>query len=284
MKKIALFAIDFQNDFLDYSIDSLPHTKDAQGNWVPLYQPALAVGGGIQDVTRFTDWALANISRFSRLFFTQDSHHYLDIAHPEWWQDAAGNTPPPFTMITYSDVQSGKWVPRRFYQKSSAYVKALEDGGEFIHTIWPPHCLMGTWGHNFHPKIYDLIIAAEKRGIWPNIITKGSNPFTEHFGAFRANVPDPNDPSTNIDHMVLNSLQSNDEVIVVGEARSHCVANSLRQLMQEVPSLAPKLTIFTDCMSDVPNLPATFYAEVQKIYDDAKALGVKFSTTSTYQF
>jgi ABC-type transporter Mla subunit MlaD len=80
------------------------------------------------------------------------------------------------------------------------------------------------------------------------------------------------------------SLQSNDEVIVVGEARSHCVANSLRQLMQEVPSLAPKLTIFTDCMSDVPNLPATFYAEVQKIYDDAKALGVKFSTTSTYQF
>jgi nicotinamidase-related amidase len=279
MKKIAIFAIDFQNDFCDIAPADLP-----QRSGQPLYRPALPVDGAVEDVKRFSNWAISNIDKISRLFFTQDSHHYLDIAHPEWWEDANKNTPPPFTPISHSDITSGKWVPRRFYQKSLQYVKSLEDGGEFGHFIWPPHCLMGTWGHNFHDEIYRVIIEAEKRGIWPNIITKGSNPFTEHFGAFRANVPDANDPSTTIDHMLINTLQSMDEVVIVGEARSHCVANSLRQLMQEVPTLAPKLTILTDCMSDVKGLPPAFYDTVQKIYDDAKALGVKFSTTVNYQF
>lgn len=279
MKKVAIFAIDFQNDFLDIDPTDLP-----QRNGQPLYRPALPVAGSVADVKRFSDWAIKNVNQISRLFFTQDSHHYLDIAHPDWWQDAQGNSPAPFTPISHADVLAGKWVPRRYYQKSLSYVKALEDGGEFGHFIWPPHCLMGNWGHNFHDSIFDVIVTFEKRGIWPNIITKGSNPFTEHFGAFRANVPDANDPSTSIDHTLINTLQSLDEVIIVGEARSHCVANSLRQLMQEVPTLAPKLTILTDCMSDVGGLPAPFYDQVQKIYDDAKALGVKFATTVTYQF
>lgn len=276
----AIFAIDFQNDFLDIPVGDLPQKSDG----TPMYTPALPVAGASEDVKRFRDWIIPNLDKVDRLFFTQDSHHYLDIAQPDWWQDENGNTVNAFTPISYQDILDGKFVPRRHYRKSLNYVKSLEDGGEFGHFIWPPHCLMGTWGHNFHDAINEVIVAANKIGIWPNIITKGSNPFTEHFGAFRANVPDANDPSTALDHTLLATLQTMDEVIIVGEARSHCVANSLRQLMQTVPALAPKLVIMQDCMSDVPGLPAAFYASVDQIYADARAMGVRFETTQSYRF
>lgn len=265
-KKLALCIIDGQNDFMDIQGAALP------------------VQGASADMDRLSSWAIPNIEKFSRIFLTQDSHHYLDIAHPDWWQDASGKTVSPFTLITYADIMAGKYTPRLNYKKSVAYVKALEDNGEYLHFIWPPHCLMGTWGHNFYKSVFDIILATEKSGKWVNIITKGSNPFTEHFGAFRANIEDPNDWSTQLDQNLINNLLDCDEVLIAGEARSHCVANSLRQLLQEMPALAPKLVVLTDCMSDVPGLPQAFYDEVQKLYDDAKNKGVKFETTQTYKF
>lgn len=266
MKKRSLFIIDGQNDFMDISGAALP------------------VKGAAEDMEKLSNWAVPNIEQFDKIYLTQDSHHHLDIAHPDWWQDASGNVVAPFTLITHADIMAGKYTPRLYYKRSVAYVKALEDNGEYLHFIWPPHCLMGTWGHNFYDAVFNIILAAEKAKKWPNFITKGSNPFTEHFGAFRANVEDSNDWSTQLDQNLIASLMDCDEVFIAGEARSHCVANSLRQLVQEVPSLAPKLVVLTDCMSDVPGLPAAFYDGVQALYDDAKAKGVRFETTLTYKF
>jgi len=280
MKKTSVFAIDFQNDFIDIPSNQLPQNPDG----TPMYSPALPVAGALEDVKRFVAWATKNIDKISSFYFTQDSHHNNDIAHPQWWQDAQGNIVSPFTPISYADILGGKYVPRRYMKQSKEYVKSLEDQGEFSHFIWPEHCIVGTWGHNFHDEINKLRETINLKGIWPNVVTKGSNPFTEHFGAFRANIPHAQDPSTNLDFNLLNALMGMDEVIVVGEARSHCVANSLKQLVEEVPALAPKLVIFEDCMSDVPNLPAAFYDQVQKIYDDAKAKGVRFATTTSYNF
>lgn len=291
MKKVAVFAIDFQNDFCDISPKDLPQKYDTtsqnqlpQKDPNPMYSPTLAVDGAVEDIKRFTAWAKQNLSKIQRFYFTQDSHHRFDIAHPSWWQDKDGNIVKPLTLITSADITSGKYIPRMNYKHSFSYVKSLEDQGEFPHFIWPEHCIMGTWGHNFHDEINSLIAEINLSGNWPNIITKGSNPYTEHFGAFRANIPMAQDPSTSLDFNLINALMSMDEVIIVGEARSHCVANSLRQLVQEAPSLAPKLVIFEDCMSDVPNLPADFYVGVQKIYDDAKAQGVRIETTTSYKF
>lgn len=266
MRKIALFTIDGQNDFMDQPNAALP------------------VPGATADMERLSTWAIANIEKFNRLFFTQDSHHLLDIAHPTWWQNAKGEVVSSFTAISHADIMAGVYAPRVHYRRSVDYVKQLELDGEFGHFIWPPHCLMGSWGHNFYKSVLDIIYAYETNGKWVNIITKGSNPFTEHFGAFRANVPDANDYSTQLDQNLIATLMDCDEVIIAGEARSHCVANSLRQLLQEMPSLAPKLVILTDCMSDVTGLSQAFYESVQTIYDDARAKGVRFETTQTYKF
>ena len=114
------------------------------------------------------------------------------------------------------------------------------------------------------------------------MITKGSNPFTEHFGAFRANIPQANDPSTQVNQMLLQQLQTLDVLYFTGEARSHCVANSLRQLCDDAPALLPKMVILDDGMSDVQGLPGDFYVGVQAIYDRAKTMGAQFAKTTDF--
>ena len=263
--KAGFFGIDYQNDFMD--------------------QPnaTLGVAGALADAKRASDW-LIKISPFLTSFYlTQDSHHVMDIAHPKWWKknEGKGDNDPfvaPFTPITSAMLASGEIYPAMHKKTSIEYVRNLEDQGEFGHFIWPEHCIIGTEGHAFASDIQKAYAHYEtSTGRFVNVVTKGSNPFTEHFGAFRANIPQSNDPSTQVNQAFLQQLQSLDVMYFTGEARSHCVANSLRQLCDEVPTLLPKMVIITDGMSDVPGMPAGFMDNVQGIYDRAKSMGAQFA-------
>lgn len=296
MKRRTTVNIDWQNDFMDIPTEACPHVYNPITSQYELQvSPALAVRGATEDAKRFKEWMLANLNQFSAHYFTQDSHHILDISHPAWFNQAElrpdgtrnfQNRVPvnPFTPISLAEVEQDIYRPNLHRKRTLAYLRELEANGEFGHFIWTVHCVMGTWGHGFYSDAMDVIRAMEANGQWPQFITKGSNPYTEHFGAFRANVPDPDDSSTQFDQVLLKTLLSFDEVFVTGQARSHCVANSLRQLIQEVPALAPKLFVVEDCMSDVPGLPQDFYDSVNKIYADAKAMGVNFVTTTNFKF
>jgi nicotinamidase-related amidase len=57
---------------------------------------------------------------------------------------------------------------------------------------------------------------------------------------------------------------------------SHCVANTLKQAMEYTPELAKKFIILTDCMSNVTG----FEHIADKIYDDAKNLGIRFDVST----
>jgi len=215
------------------------------------------------------------------VFASQDSHYTLDIAHSSWWNDAKGNPVTPFTMIFADDIKNGKYLPRVDPKRSLLYVESLEANGEFNHFIWPDHCIMGTAGHCFHPTIFKAFQDwMKKRKQWVQFIVKGVNPFTEHFGIFRANVVIPEDANTQADLGIFEVLNNHDTVYLVGEARSHCVANSLKQLLEIGPQLSKKLVVIEDCMSDVPGLPADFYVHVDSIYADAKAKGVRFAKST----
>lgn len=259
----GLFVIDYQNDFMDQPGAALPVT------------------GAVQDVKRVSDLLMRNPNMFTSLFATQDSHHVLDIAHPCWWKTADGTFVDPFTPILPDDLISGKYYAAVHPGLSNKYVNDLTAQGEYIHFIWPEHCIMGTPGHAFHEDFSKAVANWERKtNHWINVVTKGSNPFTEHFGAVRANIPQANDPSTQISQVLLNQLLSLDVLYFTGQARSHCVANTLRQLMDECPSLLPKMVILEDGMSDVQGLPADFYVGVQAIYDRAKTMGAKFAKTT----
>lgn len=256
----ALIAIDVQNDFMD----------------IP--SAALGVTGATKDAE--------NISKFvervnpNTIFASLDSHYGLDISHGCWFYDSNGNFVAPFTRILSDDIRNGKYTPRVDPVATLAYTDALEANGEFQHFTWPEHCLIGSEGHALYPVFFDALNQWMKKNLrWVNFINKGVHPFTEHFGIFRANVPN-NDPNTQVNQGVFQTLNNHDLIYLVGEARTHCVANSLRQMLQIAPQLATKIVVLEDCMSNVPGLPSDFYDYVDSIYADAKNQGVKFEKST----
>lgn len=256
-ERSVLLVIDAQNDF---------HDK------VPM--ATLPVPGATDDTARIADF-IGKVNP-STIFSSLDSHYSLDIAHPAWWTDATGKMVGPFTLITADDIKNGKYIPRIDYKRSLSYVEALEANGEFQHFIWPEHCLIGSEGQALHPVYFNAIRNwMNVNSKWVNFINKGVNPYTEHFGIFRANVPLPQDPSTDVNQGIFSTMNDHDVIYLAGQARTHCVANSLRQMLQIAPQLASKLVILEDCMSNVAGLPDDFYKYVDSIYADAISKGVR---------
>ncbi|MEK6828521.1 MAG: nicotinamidase [Nanoarchaeota archaeon] len=266
MKKIAVLIIDAQNDFCSPN-------------------GALFVPGSEEDNKRLSQWILDNKNSIDYIGCTLDSHQINDIAHPGYWRDKNGNHPNPFTAIFADDAKSGKWSAVRA-QHGIKYLQTLQDEGEYVHVIWPEHCLIGSWGHAIDEKIMNALKTWSRGGKPIHFVTKGTNTDTEHFGAFEAQVPIENAPETQYNLKLQEILENYDVVYLAGQAKSHCVANTLKQVVRKAPSLAKKFVILEDAMSDVPGGPngpgttPTFGELAQPIYDEARALGVRFSTTA----
>lgn len=266
---IHLLIIDPQKDFCDPN-------------------GSLYVQGAEKDIDRLATFIRRIKNKLSDIHITLDSHRKVDISHPIWWKDSAGNPPPPFTVISVADVESGRWTTRQpgAYSRSLEYLKQLAASGRYPHVIWPEHCLIGSEGHTVMPNLFDAVAEWEDRYALTDYVTKGSNPWTEHFSAVRAEVPDPTDPSTQLNSRLVQTLEDADVVLLAGEASSHCVANTVRDTVAAFsdPSVVSKLVLLTDAMSPVGDLPgSTMFADMEsQFYADMRALGMKFDTTDNY--
>ncbi|MCF0049730.1 nicotinamidase [Dyadobacter sp. LJ53] len=261
MKNTALLLIDAQFDFCNP-------------------KGALFVPGAETDVERIARLIALEGEKIDAIFVTLDTHKVLDIAHPLFWEDANGNTVAPFTLITAANVKSGKWTPRYERDYVVQYLETLEAEGEFKHFIWPEHCLIGSKGAALDDTIMEALLAwTHRTGRDYNAIVKGTNPLTEHFGVFRAQVPVANAPETELDQGFLTDLAAFDQILVAGEARSHCVATSINQILKYAPELVPKVTILSDCMSDVTN----FEEVADPIYEEAAQKGMTFLKANAVQ-
>lgn len=220
-------------------------------------QGALSVPGADADMRRLAAFVDDNGDGIDSIDVTLDSHHLLDIAHPLWWQDPQGASPAPFTVLTSEAVAAGDWRTRvpEHQERSLVYLRTLEAGGRYPHVIWPPHCLIGTLGHTVQPVLAAALQRWETRRLRTvNYVIKGDNAFTEHFSAVRAEVPDPRDPRDGADPAWLASLAAAERLFVAGEALSHCVANTVRDLEGHVRP--ERMVLLTDTMSSVPGFEA----------------------------
>lgn len=252
---------------------------------------ALSVGGADASMDRLSKMVETNLSDIDQIVVTLDSHQPLHIANPLWWRNAAGDHPAPFTLITAADMRAGTWRPTRpdahTHQWSLSYLEALEKGGRYPHTIWNPHCLIGTEGHAVtHPLQEALYHWASRRLSTVTFVTKGSNPWTEHFGAFRAEVPDPNDPSTQINTQLVNVIEQSDRILCAGEALTHCLMHSLKDLIGafQDPKAVGKMTLLTDAadpIPDPPSVPGLFSGALKQFLASAHGSGLKTATTLT---
>jgi nicotinamidase/pyrazinamidase len=258
MKNTALLIIDAQFDFCNPA-------------------GALFVPGAEQDVERIARLIALDGDKLTSIFVTLDTHRVLDIAHPLFWEDRNGNTVAPFTLITSAAVKDGKWSPRHDKEYVQHYLETLESEGEFKHFIWPEHCLVGSKGASLDDTILNSILAwTHRTGRDYKAVVKGLNPLTEHFGVFKAQVPVANAPETELNLQFLSELETYDRVLIAGEARSHCVATSINQIVKYAPSLAQKVIVLTDCISDVTNWGHL----ADTIFENAEEKGMTFLKSS----
>ena len=265
-----LVIIDPQKDFMDDPDSALPVT------------------GANDDMRRLAGLIDRVGRRFADIHVTMDSHRTIDVGHPGMWQDQQGNHPAPYTMISVASIEDGTWRPRNpaFTDRLLAYARTLESSGKYQIMVWPEHCLIGQPGHNIQSDLGSALQQWERDEFANvNYVTKGTNAFTEHYGALLAEVPDPNDPSTMLNTAFLDMLADADIVAIAGEALSHCVKETVSQIAENIgEDHLSKFHILTDCTSPVPQPPGgpDFPAIAADWLKEMEAKGMKLTTSDQF--
>lgn len=259
MDNTVLLIIDPQNDFCNPS-GSL-YVPDAE-----------------KDIKRLVDLINKHGDKIDEVILTADDHMPNDISHPAFWRDRSGAHPAPFTTISYQDIKNGRYTTTADDDMgiASRYIEQL-DTEHKTHTIWPQHCVSGTWGAGIDRMLLDKLIdwtLGTSRHY--SIVRKGWYPYTEHFGAFEAEVTYPMVESTLFNAPLARQLNKFSQILIAGEAMSHCVNNTIKQMIAKAPELVEKLRILTDAMSPVTGFEKAADATFMK----ACELGARLSVST----
>lgn len=253
-RQLHLLIIDPQNDFCDLPPDYLPRGADGA--------PALPVPGAHADMLRVAGIINQGSAGLSGISVTIDSHHRIDIAHPAFWMTADQGPVAPFTQITSADLAQGRYLPRdaAALPRAASYLAQLEAAGRYTLMVWPTHCEMGSWGHNVHADVRAAYNRWEESTLCTVAkIVKGTNPWTEHYSAIQAEVPDNDDPATQMNAGFIAMLAACDKVYITGEAGSHCVKATTEHIVDNWDQQQlSKLVLVTDCMSPVTGFDAQY--------------------------
>lgn len=212
----------------------------------------------VQDAERIKTLLCEHADKISSVHVTLDSHQRMHIAHGVFWEDEDGKPPAPFTEITVDDVESNKWRPvnKADQEAALAYVRELEKEDRFKLCIWPEHCITGTSGHNVTAPVNDGLDAwiDRTRGAvdW---LHKGQNVHTEMYSALKAEVVIESDPATKLNRGLIEQLSKCERILVCGQAKSHCVNFTVRDLIENLNWPKDQLSrvwVLEDAMSSVP--------------------------------
>ncbi|MBN1565514.1 MAG: nicotinamidase [Anaerolineae bacterium] len=244
---------------------------------------ALSVPGAVADTRRTIEWIYNNIEHITAIAASLDSHIPSQIFFPTWWKNAAGAHPDPFTPITSDDVEAGRWTPVFEEGWSRYYVHELESAAKKELMIWPYHTLIGTPGHTITPALYEAIAYhAAGRQSPPTFLHKGAIPKTEHYSLLEPEVKVPDQSQGTLNTDFLHMLAGYDLVYVAGQAKSHCVLETVTSVMNyyaDQPDEIAKWRVLTDCMSSVAHPAIDFEALAMATLHDYAARGLTLVTS-----
>ncbi len=254
--KLALIAIDVQNTFC------IPEFE--------LFVSGRSGLGAVEDNQRLCQFIYRNLCRLTHITVTQDTHRAMQIFHPIFLVDAHGQNPAPNTQVSLDDLQSGRWKfnpavanslhiePYYGQQQLLHYAEELERRGKYALTIWPYHAMLGGIGHALVSAVEEaLFFHTIARDNQVELDIKGENPLTEHYSAIGPEVLDGPDgkPLASKNERFLQMVQDFDAVIIAGQAKSHCVAWTVDDLLTQIQAsdsrLAQKVYLLEDCTSPV---------------------------------
>jgi len=242
---------------------------------------SLFVPNADKDSERLATLLKHHLTEIKGIHVTLDTHHWVDIAHPIFWVDSQGNHPTPFTTITEESVLNGQWKTMRpdDQVRATEYLKALKNNGRYDLVIWPPHCLIGQWGNNVVAPIAEQLNAWEDSFQFIDYIVKGTNMWTEHYSAVKADVPDIHDSSTQLNLNLIKALEKADVIACSGQALSHCVANTIRDIADNFePANIQKLVLIEDTTSPVSG----FEALGEQFLIEMKARGMRTAQSTEF--
>lgn len=263
----CLFIVDPQLDF---------HPNDGKRN----YEGSLGVPGANDDSLKIAKLIRENIDKLDEIYVTLDTHMTYHIAHPSFWEDKNGKPPKPFTIISKKEVLEGQWTPvvKSEVKWAAQYVTKLEKQGRFQLTIWPPHCRIGTKGHCVNEEIVAALDEWElHRSKCVHYIQKGNNSRTEHYSALKAEVTISTSPETALNKTLINQLKRQKKILICGEALSHCVNYTTRDLVANFPKgQLANICVLKDASSPVKS----FEKDAEAFLSDMKAMGVTIIETN----
>jgi nicotinamidase-related amidase len=256
--RICLLLIDVQNTFCIPDFELFVGGKSGMG--------------AVDDTVRLCEFIYRNLGRISAIAATMDTHTAIQIFHPVFWINEAGEHPiPAATNITPEDIQQGTWKVNPAVANSIAggdysrlekhalhYVKQLSNAGKYPLTVWPYHSMLGGIGHALVSAVEEaLFFHCIARNSQTRYEIKGNNPLTENYSILRPEVLEGDDglPIAQKNTGLIQHLLEFDAVIIAGQAKSHCVAWTIADLLTEIQekdgSLAKKVYLLEDCTSPV---------------------------------
>lgn len=254
--RIALLLVDVQNTFC------LPGFE--------LFVAGRSGTGAVDDNRRLCEFIYRHLGTITRILPTMDTHQALQIFHSIFLVDEGGEHPDPFTLISVEDIERGRWrvnpaaVRALGLQEEYAreyllhYARRLEGTGKYRLTVWPYHALLGGIGHALVSAVEEAIFFHSiARVAQPGFQVKGDHPLTEHYSALGPEVREDHlgNPVSERNTRLVEELLRYDAVVVAGQAKSHCVAWTVEDLLQDEKArahgLAKRLYLLEDCTSPV---------------------------------
>ncbi|MEM7717233.1 MAG: isochorismatase [Cyanobacteria bacterium P01_A01_bin.68] len=268
-KQICLLLIDVQNTFC------IPDFE--------LFVGGKSGNGAVEDNVRLCEFIYRNLNKITTIIPTMDTHTTMQIFHPIFWVNEKGEHPiPSATNITPEDVEKGIWKvnPKVAYSLSNgdkellekqaySYIKKLSENGKYPLTVWAYHSMLGGIGHSLVSSIEEAIFFHSiARNSQTQFEIKGDNPLTENYSVLSPEVLKgfDNEPIAKKNIRLIKQLLEFDAVIIAGQAKSHCVAWTIDDLLREIKqidvSLAEKIYLLEDCTSPVVVPDVVDYTEV----------------------
>ena len=254
--RICLLAVDVQNTFC------IPGFE--------LFVGGRSGTGAVDDNRRLCEFLYRNLSAITQIVPSLDTHRAMQVFHAVWLVDADGNHPEPYTLVSPEDVEQGRWRvnpavceslgidPEYAARQLLQYTRRLAEGGKYQLTVWPYHALIGGIGHALVSAVEEAVFFhGLARYSQPDFQVKGEHPLTEHYSLLGPEVtegPD-GDELAGKNTALIEKLLTFDAVIVAGQAKSHCVAWTIDDLLAgtdpSIERLAERVYLLEDCSSPV---------------------------------
>ena len=284
--RVGLLLVDVQNTFC-----------------IPEFELFVAGRSGIaavEDNTRLCRFIYENLSSITRIHATLDTHTAMQIFHSVFLIDDAGNHPEPMTAVSLEDVESSRWKvnPRVSVELGVDqeylihYCRSLSRDGFYSLMVWPYHAMLGGVGHALVSAVEEVLFFHNMvRSSQTGFEVKGVHPLTENYSALRPEVLDDAhgeklDESNRPNGALIDELLGYDALIVAGQAKSHCVAWTVADLLTEIrkrdPALAANVYLLEDCSSPVvvPGI-VDFTDQAEAAYRDFESAGMHLVRSTT---